>query len=96
MKKRSVIRDYKKSSCETGQLQGRGCPRRGGRYLNAVLDEPKEGSLTPKRRSVRFLGLSVHPLAVALKSQAGRRMGLLWLLLPVTHRQGPKTLGLKG
>ena len=36
-----------------------------------MLDEPKEGSLTPRRRSVRFLGLSVHPLAVALKRQAG-------------------------
>lgn len=42
-----------------------------GRYLNAVLDEPKEGSLTPRRRSVCFLGLSVHPLAVAIKRQAG-------------------------
>lgn len=42
-----------------------------GRYLNAVLDEPREGSLTPRRRSVCFLGLSVHPLAVALKRQAG-------------------------
>lgn len=36
-------------------------------YLNAVLNEPKEGSLTPRRHSVCFLGLSVCPLAVALK-----------------------------